>query len=361
MNKVKIICFYALVICVFLNTTLAQPPKGIGVVKRINGKTICGYPVKSGFGVNAVSSNKQAEDLLKKVIASAGMTQNQIRIAAADVDNAWACEDVNDEEFSKRYILYNAEWLNNLIKSVGTDWTTYAILAHEVGHHKRAHVLSSEDERTAKLELEADEVAGEVLAKMGATLDEAKAPFAAIADEEASENYPSRAERLTAIEKGWNKVKRQTRDNEVAKILPDSSAFELSFWDSIKNSSNPDDFEAYLERYPNGQFANLAKRRTYTNWLISSDFQKEFDRQLQIKFYPSIIQGRNFNGISQFRALFIPYPQGKFAFYSCSDREKDNYEQLNKKLLSEGYQRVDFQTFIDASGKTRYQATWIRQ
>ncbi len=140
MNKIKMICFYALVICVFSNTTLAQRPKGIGVAKRIEGKTICGYPVKSGFGVNAVSSNKQAEDLLKKVIASAGMTQNQIRIAAAAVDNAWACEDVNDEGFSKRYILYNAEWLNNLIKEDGTDWTAYAILAHEDEHNKKANV-----------------------------------------------------------------------------------------------------------------------------------------------------------------------------------------------------------------------------
>lgn len=38
-------------------------------------------------------------------------------------------------------------------------------------------------------------------------------------------------------------------------------AFELSFWDSIKNSRDPEEFAAYLNKYPEGQFAELAKIR----------------------------------------------------------------------------------------------------
>lgn len=41
----------------------------------------------------------------------------------------------------------------------------------------------------------------------------------------------------------------------------DLTAIELSFWDTIKNSSNPEDFKAYLQIYPNGRFATLAKIR----------------------------------------------------------------------------------------------------
>lgn len=37
--------------------------------------------------------------------------------------------------------------------------------------------------------------------------------------------------------------------------------FELDFWDSIKNEKNPRLFEAYLNRYPNGAFADLARIR----------------------------------------------------------------------------------------------------
>ncbi len=41
----------------------------------------------------------------------------------------------------------------------------------------------------------------------------------------------------------------------------DPAAMELAFWDTIKNSTNPDDFKDYLNSYPTGQFASLARRR----------------------------------------------------------------------------------------------------
>jgi hypothetical protein len=41
----------------------------------------------------------------------------------------------------------------------------------------------------------------------------------------------------------------------------DETAIELAYWDTIKNSNNPEDFKAYLRRYPNGHFADLATNR----------------------------------------------------------------------------------------------------
>ncbi|HSF24593.1 MAG TPA: caspase family protein [Blastocatellia bacterium] len=43
--------------------------------------------------------------------------------------------------------------------------------------------------------------------------------------------------------------------------LPDPNAFELGFWDAIKASTNPADFREYLDKYPDGQFAGVARRR----------------------------------------------------------------------------------------------------
>ncbi|WP_373456653.1 formylglycine-generating enzyme family protein [Cupriavidus taiwanensis] len=37
--------------------------------------------------------------------------------------------------------------------------------------------------------------------------------------------------------------------------------YELSFWESIKNSNYAADYEAYLKQYPNGRFAGLARAR----------------------------------------------------------------------------------------------------
>src|SRR5258706_5733150 len=41
----------------------------------------------------------------------------------------------------------------------------------------------------------------------------------------------------------------------------DPSAAELLFWETIRASTNPADFEEYLKQYPNGKFAGLARLR----------------------------------------------------------------------------------------------------
>ena len=42
---------------------------------------------------------------------------------------------------------------------------------------------------------------------------------------------------------------------------PDSGELEVVFWQSIQNSTNPAEFEAYLRRFPNGVFSELAQVR----------------------------------------------------------------------------------------------------
>lgn len=58
--------------------------------------------------------------------------------------------------------------------------------------------------------------------------------------------------------------------NRVSSLAPSNAADstgsseEMVFWNSIKNSTNPDELNAYLKRYPNGMFADLAKARLKT-------------------------------------------------------------------------------------------------
>ncbi len=42
----------------------------------------------------------------------------------------------------------------------------------------------------------------------------------------------------------------------------DDLAVELAFWESVRDSRNPRDFQAYLSQYPNGRFAVLARERS---------------------------------------------------------------------------------------------------
>ena len=44
-----------------------------------------------------------------------------------------------------------------------------------------------------------------------------------------------------------------------APVMPADTAVELSFWDSVKGSDNPALYLAYLEKYPEGNFVLLAK------------------------------------------------------------------------------------------------------
>jgi hypothetical protein len=53
-----------------------------------------------------------------------------------------------------------------------------------------------------------------------------------------------------------------TKTNQGAKSKGDeAAATERTYWESIRSSTDPEDFKAYLKKYPNGQFADLANNR----------------------------------------------------------------------------------------------------
>lgn len=44
-------------------------------------------------------------------------------------------------------------------------------------------------------------------------------------------------------------------------VPPDAASLELAFWEGASRGNTPADYRAYLERYPQGQFAELARNR----------------------------------------------------------------------------------------------------
>jgi hypothetical protein len=170
---------------------------------------ICSRDLITGFGF---SSNPEAQAVLKEVITSgslvegySGLSPDRFEILAAEVENALACEDDNS---SKRYILYNPSWIKGLTLGAGTDWAKIAVLAHEVGHHALGHSIRG-GRSTPKLELEADEFAGKLLAKMKASESQALAAYRQplMCDDNGSDTHPPCAQRLAAVQRGWNNVK----------------------------------------------------------------------------------------------------------------------------------------------------------
>lgn len=93
----------------------------------------------------------------------------------------------------------------------------------------------------------------------------------------------------------------------------DSAAFELSYWETIKNSNNPDDFNAYLEKYPNGQFTSLARNRIgslkETTKLIESPSRSTDGNATELAFWDSI---KNSQDPADFKDYLNKYPGGAF-------------------------------------------------
>jgi len=85
----------------------------------------------------------------------------------------------------------------------------------------------------------------------------------------------------------------------------DPAAIELSFWESIKNSNNPNDFKAYLDKYPDGQFAELAKSRANAARPSSGGGGDS----VEMMYWNAIKDSRN---PSDFRAYITKFPGGLF-------------------------------------------------
>jgi len=166
---------------------------------------------------NSFSSNFDAENVLDQILSVTGLSKNFVLSSCENINNAVAISYKG-----VRYILYDPEFMLNLSKKT-TDWTNYFILAHEIGHHVNGHtvdaVLFSQNIveppillKKRQQELEADQFAAFVLAKLGANLNETLNSVSTISDNDDSfSTHPKRSSREMAIKKGFERGEDKTR------------------------------------------------------------------------------------------------------------------------------------------------------
>lgn len=159
------------------------------------------------------TSSSDAEKIISGIVDVLGLEPN-FKIRVANVPNVEA-----DIRHRQRYILYNPDFITRVNMVAKDKWPAIFILAHEIGHHLQGHTVRGKNSRPA-IELEADEFAGFVVCKMGATLEQAQMAMHIIANMDASKTHPGRVDRLKAIAKGWNKAQAQMNnvsiDSDVA-------------------------------------------------------------------------------------------------------------------------------------------------
>lgn len=90
---------------------------------------------------------------------------------------------------------------------------------------------------------------------------------------------------------------------------PDPKSVELVFWDSIKDSLRTADYEAYLEQYPDGSFATLARARLAELLESTGAPRDAADREVELAFWNSV---RELESAESLQAYLDKYPTGEF-------------------------------------------------
>ena len=164
----------------------------------------------------------QAAGIIREITAAVGLQPRFELRATTLVPNAAA---VTYE--GKRFLLYNPQFLAAVNRAGHTDWAGISILAHEMGHHLNGHTLRGGGSQPQD-ELEADEFSGFVLRRLGASLAQAQAALAAVADNQGSATHPGRGPRLAAISQGWNRANGQlAASNQPGAVAPSAQPIAL--------------------------------------------------------------------------------------------------------------------------------------
>jgi len=155
---------------------------------------------------NNFASERAADSALDDILNVIGASKRFVLQECSNINNAVALT-MN----GVRYIMYDPEFMTSL--AYGDQWSNKFILAHEVGHHINGHtvdVLAANSSNKVSLstsriqELEADEFAGFVLGRLGASLSDALSGVQSLSDKDDSySTHPRRSRRIAAIKKGF--------------------------------------------------------------------------------------------------------------------------------------------------------------
>ena len=178
----------------------------------------CGIIIPPKSLQSNFASVYEARDYINTMLDSINWKENFTIQEQNGINNAYATIIRN-----RRYIIYDNDFLENLDNYAGTKWASVSVLAHEMGHHYRNHTVDTRGSTPPK-EIEADYFSGYVMAKLGATLEEARAAMEQIASPQASASHPGKADRLTAIARGWDYAKGFTNSGPSTSPSPSQPA-----------------------------------------------------------------------------------------------------------------------------------------
>ena len=146
----------------------------------------------------------KAKEIVEKIVKNSDNPNLKLLVKPDSTRTRNAKADIDNNKI--HWILYNPKYVSDFERNAGTIFASYALFAHEVGHHVLVGQFFSERDtnRLKELELAADEFAGRMLKyPFCATYDEAMAGFRNMGQDKKGGYYPPKGAREMAVSRGW--------------------------------------------------------------------------------------------------------------------------------------------------------------
>ncbi len=98
----------------------------------------------------------------------------------------------------------------------------------------------------------------------------------------------------------------------------------------------------------------------FSDWMTESDQRMAFDSKDNNSYF-AYTEGRNNGGLNQYRFVLKPIPTDRAsewaAFWGLTSEE---FDQLDYKMLKQGFIRDNLQVFQGSDGISKHQAVWLK-
>jgi hypothetical protein len=189
---------FVLVVVAIANVTFAsEPNSGSGGDRQT--RSAQSQPLRSPDAILKSVADKDFGSVVQDVLNVAGRRERFIV-------ELWSEETAGVHYDRGTMVLtYNPAFFQKLSRLAGTDWAVVFILAHEVAHYLLGHTARPLDMPYEKMELEANEVAGFVLGRLGASWEQTRHSLTVGYDLAPVKERISPERLLEATERGWRR------------------------------------------------------------------------------------------------------------------------------------------------------------
>lgn len=154
--------------------------------------------------VSDAAAEKWMAEMVDKITNVVGL-KNRFRLVSLKKYNNCSAVCFNNNIGQERFIQFDRDFLEAFQKKTNNKWFVVGVLAHELGHHFNGHSLDGIGSRPDK-EIEADEFAGFILQKLGASFEESRGIFSFLNETDGPPTHPVRYKRYAAVGKGWDRA-----------------------------------------------------------------------------------------------------------------------------------------------------------